>query len=185
MKSGKISYGSSAEPRSVARIRGLIAVRRAGRSAVTFPGPLGPADGFAHQFVGVGQPQFVLDARVVRLNRLRAEMQERGNAAGSPPSAGHGEHFQLAVTERFDGWRAAADRLGPGGSRYRSRNATWGCSGRRRGKCRRMFTTKHTLRRGSGRRRAPFDCAQGKLRERLAHAAPTRNRGKSRGERRG
>ena len=67
-------------------------------------GSLGPADGFAHQFAGVAQPQFVLDAPVVRLNRLRAEMQDRGNAARSPPSAGHGEHFQLAVTERFDGW---------------------------------------------------------------------------------
>ncbi len=52
--------------------------RLAGRLAVPYAGSLDPANRFAHQFVGVAQPQFVLDTPVVRLNRLRAEMQGCG-----------------------------------------------------------------------------------------------------------
>jgi len=70
--------------RHVARRCNFGVVRLAGRPAVPFPRPLDPADRFAHQFVGVGQPQFVLDAPMVRLNRLRGKMN-RGKLTAVPP----------------------------------------------------------------------------------------------------
>ena len=74
-----------------------------------------PADGFAEEFGGFGEPEFFFDAGAVGVDGLEVDVEFLGDLFGVVALAQQLEHFQLAVAEqrhgRLTGRRHAADEI--------------------------------------------------------------------------